>query len=113
MFSKKHGVIRAEEEAETMYGSIDLVSSVLQRKLRKIKEKDTDHGRHMKGFNRLKVRDTELKGVEDAEEVEDLEEFAPAEEDVERLGRVMFFAHIMLCLFHASFNFLALSFNWS
>ncbi|CAL9038370.1 unnamed protein product [Musa banksii] len=89
LFSKKHGVIRAEEEAETMYGSIDLVSSVLQRKLRKIKEKDTDHGRHMKGFNRLKVRDTELKGVEDAEEVEDLEEFAPAEEDVERLDRIV------------------------
>ncbi|RWW80722.1 hypothetical protein BHE74_00010931 [Ensete ventricosum] len=86
LYSKKHRVIRAEEEAETTYGSIDLVSSVLQRKLRKIKEKDTDHGRHMKGFNRLKVRDTELKGVEDAEEEEDLEEFAPAEQDVERLA---------------------------
>ncbi|CAL9109364.1 30S ribosomal protein 1 [Musa troglodytarum] len=89
LFSKKHRVIRAEEEAETMFGSIDLVSSVLQRKLRKIKEKDTDHGRHMKGFNRLKVRDTELKGVEDAEEEEALEEFAPAEEDAERLGRIV------------------------
>ncbi|KAG6485476.1 hypothetical protein ZIOFF_054014 [Zingiber officinale] len=52
---KKHGVIWAEEEAETTYGSIDLVSSVLQRKLRKIKEKDTDHGPHMRGFNRLKI----------------------------------------------------------
>lgn len=60
MFTKKHGVIRAEEDAETMYASIDSVSSILQRKLRKIKEKDSDHGRHMKGFDRLKVRDPEV-----------------------------------------------------
>lgn len=59
MFTKKHGMIRAEEDAETMYASIDAVSSVIQRKLRKIKEKDSDHGRHMKGFDRLKVRDPE------------------------------------------------------
>lgn len=57
LFTKKHGVVRAEEDAETLYGSIDLVSSVLRRKLRKIKEKVSDHGRHMKGFNRLRVRD--------------------------------------------------------
>ncbi|KAG6485473.1 hypothetical protein ZIOFF_054011 [Zingiber officinale] len=93
--SQEAWVIRAEEEAETTYGSIDLVSSVLQRKLRKIKEKDTDRGPHMRGFNRLKVRDTEWDIVESSDEEEqDIVESSPAEEDVEQLGKKAF------CLLH-------------
>lgn len=68
--------MRGEEDAETVYACIDLVSTIIQRKLRKIKEKDSDHGRHMKGFNRLKVREPVIEPV-----VEDPEEVAEEEED--------------------------------
>ncbi|XP_022870785.1 ribosome-binding factor PSRP1, chloroplastic-like, partial [Olea europaea var. sylvestris] len=89
LFTKKHGVIRAEEDAESLYGSIDLVSSIIQRKLRKIKEKDSDHGRHMKGFDRLNVRD---HGVLVA--VDDLA-VAPQEEEgedvIDEIVRIKYF----------------------
>jgi len=49
-------VVRAEEDSETIYATIDLVLSIIQSKLRKMKE-ESDHGRHMKGLNRLKIRD--------------------------------------------------------
>lgn len=71
VFTKKHGVIRAEMDSETLYESIDNASSIVQKKLRKIKEKDTDHGRHMKGFNRLKVREPKIEPVEKDDEEEE------------------------------------------
>lgn len=84
IFTKKHGVIRAEEDAENLYGSIDMVSSVIQRKLRKIKDKDTDHGRHMKGFNRSKVREIATDNYDLAPSPLEEPEPAPAvaEEDI-------------------------------
>ena len=50
-------MVRVKEELDTIYGSIDLAFWFIQRKLRKIKEKESNHGHHMKGFNWFKVKD--------------------------------------------------------
>ncbi|KAF6152865.1 hypothetical protein GIB67_000888 [Kingdonia uniflora] len=69
-----------------------MVSSIIQRKLRKTKEKDSDHGRHMKAFNRSKVRDPEVQVMED-----DLEP-VPQEEEGNSTEENMF--ELMVSLFY-------------
>ena len=79
MWKRRWGRQLKEEEGETVFGSIDLVSSIIQRKLRKIKEKESDHGRHMKGLDRLKVREPTIQPMK--EKTNDEEEDAISEED--------------------------------
>ncbi|KAL3651258.1 Ribosome-binding factor psrp1, chloroplastic [Castilleja foliolosa] len=90
VFTKKHGVIRAEEDTGSLYGSINLVSTITQKKLRKIKEKDSDHGRHMKGFYRLRVREPgPINITKDEDEVSD--EGGENEDIIDEIVRTKYF----------------------
>ncbi|KAF8708835.1 hypothetical protein HU200_030225 [Digitaria exilis] len=76
LFSNRHGVLRAEEDSESTYGSIDMAASIIKRKLRKIKEKETEVIRHKTSSS---IED-DLQLLSDAEE-EDLVTEAVEDED--------------------------------
>ncbi|CAH9136891.1 unnamed protein product [Cuscuta epithymum] len=89
LYTKKHGVVRAEVDAESLHGSIDLVSSTVRRKLRKIKDKDSDHGRHMKGFDRQKVGDPGALAGPEAGEPLSIEEEKQENDDEGFIGEIV------------------------
>lgn len=94
LFSKRHGVLRAEEDAESTYASIDLAAAIIKRKLRKIKEKETEVRRHGDVWDEAAVPPADLLLVTDhaadleAEE-QDLAAAVGAEDEQTVLAKVV------------------------
>ena len=71
----RSGVVRAEEQDANLYSTIDRVSDKIERKLRKLKEKNLSNKKHNKHAS---AKETTLKVME-AEADVDEEEFAYAD----------------------------------
>ncbi|PUZ35997.1 hypothetical protein GQ55_9G004200 [Panicum hallii var. hallii] len=100
LFSKRHGVLRAEEDAESTYASIDMAASIIKRKLRKIKEKETDvRARHIikewdesdagAGLLSDAIADDEQEEEDDQAAEQDLTEAVGAEDEDTVLAKVV------------------------
>ena len=71
----KNGTIRAEEEADDLYASIDSVADKIERKMRKVKEKKNAQ---RAGKSKTNPKDATVMAVEEAMAAEDADDEIPA-----------------------------------
>lgn len=107
IFTKKYGVIRAEEDAGSSYACIDLAAKIVKRKLRKLKDKVVDaRKRSGKEYEDL---DTEMFSESDDDEEEDdpyldVDEIEPVENHQDKVVKKVL-TNITLEYYQKPFSF--------